>query len=64
MGKEPTEAAKALLAEAASDYANRTAADPMRAADAKTSGVMAVLSAQRGAAIRWSTPPESRNGGE
>lgn len=64
MANEPTPEAKKLLAEAANDYANRTAADPMRAADAKTSVVMAVLSAQRGAAIRWSSPPESRNGGE
>ena len=61
---EPTPEARELLAAAARDYANRTAADPMRAADAKTSQVMSVLSAQRGAAIRWSTPPESRDGGE
>lgn len=64
MANEPTPEAKKLLAEAANDYANRASADPIREAEVKTTQVMSVLSAQRGAAIRWSTPPLSRDGGE
>lgn len=64
MAKKPTEAAKALLAEAAQDYAAHQGKDPMQRADEKTAGVMGIMAAQRGAARRWSTPPESRNGGE
>lgn len=63
MAKKPTEAAKALLAEAAADYAAHQGKDPIQVADAKTRAVMGNINAQRGAARLWSTPPESRNGG-
>ena len=61
---EPTEGAKRELQLAAEAYASRSGADMFTAADAKTAHTTALLAAQRGAAIKWSTPPESRNGGE
>ena len=57
MSKEPTPAAKALLAEAAADYiAQQTITRDVLAGR----GVNAILSAQRGAAIKWSEPPEAK----
>jgi hypothetical protein len=61
---EPTEGAKRELALAAEAYASRASADMFKAADAKTATTTAHLAAQRAAAIKWSAPPESRNGGE
>lgn len=61
---EPTAEAKALLAEAADAYRKHNYPDEFEAADRKTETVMGRLAAQRGAAIRWSEPPESRDGGE
>jgi hypothetical protein len=61
MAKKPTEAAKALLAEAAQDYAAHHS--PERGAQWTENQAMANINAQRGAGRLWSTPPESRNGG-
>ena len=54
---EPSPAAKALLAEAAADYAAHQSIDRGEAGLKNTS---ALLSAQRGAAIKWSKPPEAK----
>lgn len=60
--RELSPQAQELLRQAAEDYAGRTAADPMKAGDQRGDVAHAMLSAQRGAAIRWSTPPEAKPG--